>query len=479
MMSPAGRLTRRQWLRGVGLVAGAAVAGSALDACGQAASPTAAASAITLHFAPNWQGAAWNATALSLNQQWFDANYRVKGVRVQVHERVQGLATQQIAATIANSGFMDVFQDCCQDLVAWRDSGLLLPLDSYMQQDNVSPALWSRRHMQVLNYGGQQLALPAYDGPCTVFYRQDILDGLGLSYPNPDWTVAEMQKAAAAATGTSPQGQKRIGFYLLNNAWWGQINWLLAGWGASEMNADATVALMDTPGAVQMASFLQDGVRGGYLSVGGGVTALAEGKSAFQMLGGWSLYPAATQLGSSTKWDILPMPLFPAGRSTFDNIDFYAVNANTPHKEAAWELLRFVTAEPEYQRWQIKVTLIQPCLLSLWDEWEADIKAAAPPLQQKQLGWIKDAAVGGYAWPNLFFKYNAAQVDNLLISFIDQIWNGQLSPQLGMQELTQQINALQQSGAAAPPPAGFAALKRAYAAEQAGVTRMFQHAARH
>ncbi|MCY0884399.1 MAG: hypothetical protein OWV35_00775, partial [Firmicutes bacterium] len=41
-------------------------------------------------------------------------------------------------------------------------------------------SIFSKRHMDALNIGGQQLGIPAYEGTVQIVYRQDILDSLRL-----------------------------------------------------------------------------------------------------------------------------------------------------------------------------------------------------------------------------------------------------------------------------------------------------------
>jgi len=448
------KVARRSFFRTAALAAGIGAAGAALTGCagraakvGTSARPTLATGEIVLHFAPNWQGASWNSTASSLNQDFIDQNYnaRTPGVRVQVAGHVQAQADAQIAASLSGSGYMDVFQDCCDDLVTWENAGLLLPLDSYLQRDNVNVGIWPPRHLEVLTFDGSIHALPAYDGPVTVFYRQDILDSLGLEYPGPDWTYDQAAQIWSACAGTV-NGQRRYGASLFFTPSYSQASWWMHGWGAAEMDPTGTVSGMDSAGAVACMSWVQNLARNQVVMPRGGMSLLQTGQCVFKQSGGWELLPAAQLLGSTVKWDVLPNPAWPAGPSTYNNIDFYAINAVSKHHEAAWQFLRWVCADPAYPRFQIKTTLVGPSLLSLWSEWEANVKSAAPPLANKQLHWLGDAESGGYAWPTIFFKYNATQADNLIDTWWGKVWALQATPPLAMQQLSQLITALEQAG---------------------------------
>lgn len=454
------RGNRRSLLKGAAAGAAAVALAPALSACagsGAAATGSPASSAApavvnaktVLNFAPNWQGATWNKTAWDLNQEFFDTNYPAKhpGVRVVVHNgSVQGGASAQITASIAGSGYMDVFQDCCNDLATLNTSGFLQPLDDYLKRDNIDPAIWPKGHVEVLTWDGKLKALPAYDGPCVIFYRQDLLDQLGFPYPDPAWDYKAATALWTSCVGKNKQGGQRGGCSIFDSGYSELINWWIHAWGGLEMSPDRKTALTDSPQVQDMGTYVQDNWKTKALVGRSDPTSLVREQCVFKQSGGWELLPAALELGNKYKWDILPVPKWPAGRSTFLNIDYYALNAVSKNLDAAWDLMKYVCAEPDYQRFQMQTTLVQPCLLSLYDEWETIAVSTAPVLNGKAIKWYKDAATGGYAWPTLFFEYQASQAQSLIDTWMGQVWNGKVSSQLGLTQMTQQINALQQAG---------------------------------
>jgi len=458
----ARRSTRRQMFRSASVATAAIAAAGTLSACaGQAAAggtaskssafPGPTAGDIIINFAPNWQGASWNATALELNQQFIDQNYNAKnpGVYVKVAAPVQGGAQGQIAASIAGSGFLDVFQDCCNDLAVLEASGFLTPLDSYLQQDNIDTSIWNKAHLGVLTYGGHLMALPAYDGPVAVYYRQDLLDKMGLEYPGATWTYKEAQSIWQQSTKTVNIGGKtthQYGVQLYNTGYYEQLPWWLQGWGASMMNAAGTQCTADSTKGADCLTFLQTLSTSGVAQGRSGISYLGNGQCVFKEAGGWDLLPIAKLLGNAVKWNILPNPIWPNGPATFDNIDYYVLNRATKHPNHAWAFMQWVCAEPAYQAFQMRTTLVEPCLLSLWDQWLTVAAQVVPILATKDIHYIADAARQGYAYPNRFFKYSAAQVANVIDSWGAQIWSGQLSPVLGLKQMADQINSIEATG---------------------------------
>lgn len=439
--------------------AGAAVAvGTVLSACGtkagqagasSAAVPQPKAGAIPLVFQANNQGVPWNPTTRNLYQSFVDETFNANtpGVWATVFPGGWGNPQSQIVASLAGSGYADIFHGCCDDIATMQSAGWLVALDAYLRRDNVPISLWSPGHIAGLTFNGQLFGIPSYDGPAVFAYRQDILDSLGLPYPDETWTSQSAAQLWQQCTGMDSKGHKRIGADIFWDDAAGTWQFWAKGWGGDVMNPAHDTCLADSPQFAAACGYLAGLHTAGVVQSGSGVGDLVSGRAVFSMCGGWEVFNEATQLGSKFKWDLLPVPLWPKGRSTFGNVDFYAMNRVTKNPDAAWSLLHWLTAEPDWQRFQMKSTMVQPCLLSLWDEWEAVVKAVAPTLDSKALHWYKDAALS-YSWATLHFAYSAAQANSTADNWLGQIWNGKISPQLGVQQLQQQVNAVEQAGKA-------------------------------
>ncbi len=456
-------LTRRTALRRAATAAAVAAGGGVLAACASSgsangststsssAAPAAQFTGITLHFQTNNQGGNFDKTRLSLFQSFVDQNFnsnpKYSGIRAIIDPAGWGNPSGQIAASIAGSGYNDVLHSCCTDLVTYQTGGWLTPLDDYLRKDNVNTDIWNKPHLDVLTFDGKIMALPSYDGPGVIAYRQDILDELGLSYPDPSWTWQEATDLWTKCSLKAKTGRWQYGVSPYFDGWQWENMWAHA-FGGAEMTPDRQTCLMDQKAGVAAydweATQLKNKVAIARVEVGG----LASGQTVFAYNGGWNVLPMAMQLGTKYKWDIIPTPMWPGGRATFCNIDFYAINSATKHPDQAWQLLEWLTAVPDYQRFQMKATLVQPCLVSLFDEWETLVKSVAPPLQNKQLQWFKDAVHNGYGYPTQFFKYAPNQTTNLMGSWWTQITTGKVSPQEGATQMTNQVNQLQKTAAA-------------------------------
>jgi multiple sugar transport system substrate-binding protein len=458
MRTEVGRVPRREALRlgvGAAVVGGVALTGCAGTGAAQSRSPapTTQSGEIEIVFNANVQGVSWNKTVHDLYQQYVDQNFnqnpKYKGIRAIVSgNNGQGNAPQQIAASIAGTGYPDIVEGCCTDFPDYFSGGWLIPLDDYLRRDNVSTEIWSKRHIDALRIGGQQLAVPAYDGTVAIVYRQDLLDELGLPYPDPNWTWQDAARIWTQCAGVDSKTKNQrygVSVYLHTDDWQ-KLNFWLRGWGAQEADSSLTVCTADSPQGVACMRFIQDLVRNKVMMGRADVGALASGQAVFSMCGVWTLFSQATQLGTKYKWNTLPVPAWPAGRSTYNNIDFYGINHASKHPDQAWEVLKWLTVEPGWQQFLMGVELVSPCLLSLWDQWETTVQQVAPPLVGKNIHWYSDALRNGYSWPAVFFRYNQEQVIPIINNWILQIWNQQVSPEVGMHQMAQQINAIQQLG---------------------------------
>lgn len=141
------------------------------------------------------------------------------------------------------------------------------------------------------------------------------------------------------------------------------------------------------------------------------------------------------------------MPSFPAGQRTYVNNDFYALNAYSKNPpELAWEILKFLALDRGFAQLQYKTTFITPNQTALWPEWIEVVRQVAPPLRGKNLEAYMGAA--RYATAQYFFRYDNNGASNIFNQYMSLMVSGQLTPKLGLAEITGRINALEASGAA-------------------------------
>ena len=446
------RWTRRSIVGRATLAGGALAAGGIFAGCARSGAPPrlAVAQPVTeLTFMPWW--IYWNQSGVSLLKQataHFDSTR--KGLRLKALPGPQGggVGTATVLTAILGGAGPDVVGDCCGAFVQYLGANAFLNLLPYLHKDNISLGTWSRGHVEALSTPAGQYALPIYDGPVVLAYRQDILDSLGITYPDPAWTYKEAAALWQRCAGTVNSGKAaahRYGswFWWSSTGWYAQ-NYLLHGFGGNTMDASRTKATFDSPGSIAAAEWvyplLWDKVLGPFTG------SLRNGTAVFSCRGGWDVPHDVVNYGSNFKWDYIPMPHFPQGRATFGNNDFWGINANSKHLDYAWEVMKWLTYEDYWQEFVMRATLLEPCKLSLWDRWETLWVQTAPILKNKQIKWYRDAAVGGYAYPQQFYAYQPVQADALIAPVTSAIYNHKVSIRTGFKNLTGQIDAVEATG---------------------------------
>ncbi len=449
---------RRQFLRdctGVGAAAAAVLAGAPLLAgcgirpTGQAA-PTAQQPVETVAFQVNWQQS-WNQSAQRMVQDYTDSafNSKHKGIRAvpQSWGNASGILTEVLAGS---SQAPAVVSSCCGDFAVAQP--MLAPLDPLLRRDNLSTSLWSAGQLLTYQMPSGLYGVPAYTACQPLIYRQDIFDQLGMQYPDPAWTYKDAESIWRQLVGT--QGGKHryaTTFQWYPNNFDGSV-FLLKGFGGEEMDASKTVCLFDQPGSINAAKWIYPLIwdkvminRGG-LGMSG-AQGLAHNHAVMYQSAGNMLFEAVEVLGNSFKWDVLPMPKWPVRRATNVQVDYYGINAHFKNQELAWELFKFVAATQETNRFLIKATLSFPNLISMWDEWEVLVRAAAPLTRNKQLKWWRIAAQQGYGYGHEFFANEPNVALGLMSPTLQKMWNHQLDPALGYPLIAKQVTAFEKNAA--------------------------------
>lgn len=457
-----GFLGRRSLLRyGLGTAAALGVAGGSATAAARAARAATQQPLITLNWAVNYQGIGWTPAQNALTEKMLAQYWLPKHPGVQVNTFAgsgsnganQG-STSAIAAILAGAGGPDVLSGCCTDFPTYQAANVLAPLDPWLKRDNINAhGLFSPGHLSALTTSQGIMALPAYDGPQVLLVDEGQLDSLGLSYPAPDWTLAEAERlweASAASDKKAPTGWRygaTLQWYV--GSWGGY--WLPQGWGGNWIDPSHAKPLFNSPEALQAFTWITDlfkrkvAIPRGFSGSDGGWGSVHAGQSVMGMTGGWDTLSVATNM-QGRKWNYYPMPVFPSGQpSTMINVDFIAMNQATKYPDLAWSLFKFAAMDPNYQLFDIQTTLVNPSLVSLWPEWIRTVQNIAPPLRAKNLKYYEDAVQYGHG--HIYFEYEAIQANNLIGTATGKLPPGGTADVAEtFNQLNGQIAALQSTG---------------------------------
>lgn len=431
------------WLAASGAV------GATLGGCAPRASPTAQVTTLTIPFQLNVQ-TAWTPAVGKLVQDYVDRTFNASHPGVRAVYQQWGNITAVTAAIMAGNGPY-VVSSCCYDFAAALP--FLADLTPYLRRDNIPQSSWSQGQLDTYRIGSGLFAVPAYTCVQPYIYRQDILDQLGLSYPRPGWTSTEAASLWQSCSGTVG-GKHRYGASLPTNP--GDIApgyFLLEGFGGAFMDASRTRCLLDQPGSIAGVAYAADLIRAGVCTYGdGGVNpGLATGSVVFSQGAGGALLWAVQNLGTTVKWDIVPFPRWPVRPASVVQVDFYGSNAQAPRPDLSWALLHWATVDPTWTRFVMRLTLQQPALLSLWDEWEVLVRAAAPVLRGKAIHWWKEGAIQGWGYGVRFFKYAPMQAIGVFDQTWPRIWSRQLPVATACRTIARQVTAFERAAATQGP----------------------------
>ncbi len=422
MVSRAPGLTRRRMMRWTAAGAGALLWGG--SAAGAAAAPTRAAAApVVVTYLP-WGG--WPAYAGAHWQQFiahgiahFEASH--PGLRVQVGAP-QGGNTNILSAILAGVG-PDVFEDWVMS--PYLEAGVALNLRPFLEQDNIPLSSWSPGQMRTMMTDTGIWALPCYVHGDVVAINLSMLDQLGLKYPDPDWDYTEAERLARAAVSTHQKtkiyGWCPAGF----TPWAAEFAWPFHLWGGAIRDTARTRCTANEPNAYKGLEWYMnlyfDKVLypgGDYPTSPGSIYNTSGSISVFQEIGSNSVPVQLQYWRDNIKWTYWPMPHFPGGQASFEADDFYMANAGTKNVEATWELLKFVTADPWWQRFNFQYLLRTPGMVGMWDEWVRYIENVSPVARGKNLSAYRDAALY-YAVAPRYFKYDDSVVEPILTQAVD------------------------------------------------------------
>ena len=459
---PSSALPRRRALHTAAQAAAVVASGYMLAACARqtsaasnAAAPTPKANVINVPFQLWVPDVPVNKTSLALIQQFFDQSFNAKnpGVNATWGGSQGGESTVVTDILAGASSTPWVVASCCGDWPIIQP--FLARLDPLFKTSNVDAATtWGAGQLTPFqDTSGNTYGLPE-DAACDAYlYRQDILDNLGLPYPSPNWTSAEAASLWSTCAGKMSNGSWRYGV----GAPFGPgategLPTVVAGFGGQFQSADRARCLINSPQGIAAGEFWMNLVADKVATAGDGTppSQMWTGNCVFGTGAEPTIIDAVQNLGDKAKWDFLPWPRFPAKSVGKLHDNFYGMLSSAPNQEIAWNLLKFIAIDPEWQRFYMQLALSPPALTSLLQEWYTIMRTTAPILKTKSLEYWGNATLAGNGvYDYLFFAYDPAQANNIVTTWFDNAWNGTSTVTNAWNQMASQINALEVQGKAA------------------------------
>ncbi|HMM28087.1 MAG: ABC transporter substrate-binding protein [Chloroflexota bacterium] len=216
--------------------------------------------------------------------------------------------------------------------------------DKIENPEGIYPSL-----VDIFTYNDEFVCPPKDFSTLTLQYNKDMFDAAGLDYPTDDWTWDDLSAAAEALTGTNEEGQQVLGLVIGAEA----ARWLpfLYQAGGSVLNEDWSEVTFDSEEAREAFDFLtglaQEGFAGTASQVDAGWPgeAFGMGRAAMTIEGNWIIQFLADQF-PDINWGAVQLPAHPdGGEATMAFTVCYGVAADSDNKDAAWQLVNFLTGE--------------------------------------------------------------------------------------------------------------------------------------
>lgn len=350
----------------------------------------------------------------------FEADH--PNVKVKIIVTAADQYATKLKASITGNSVPDVFYFESGDLKAYVNSGVLLDLTSYIEDNsNINlDNIWKYgvdlyRYDGTMAGQGNIYGMPKDVGPFALGYNKTMFEAAGVPLPDKDkpYTWDEFIKVAKQLTidkdGDGKLDQFGAGF---------NVNWSLQSFvwsnGADWIDPTKTKVTIDDPKFAEALQFFAD-MQNKY-----GITPSTEqaqtldtyqrwmkGEMAFFPVGPWDM---STYEKLPFDYDLIPYPAGSTGKSaTWTGSLGIGASAKTKNPEEAVELINYLTASKEGMEALVKAKVQIPNLIDMATEWAADT-TTKPANKEEFLQIVEDygrVLPGHYTynaeWYNLFF----------------------------------------------------------------------------
>lgn len=249
----------------------------------------------------------------------------------------------------------DIFAIDAPYYLDYQTRGVLLNLQPYLDAnphvlDDVYPQTL-KAYQTAEGYFG----LPRDFQTIVVFYNKDMFDAAGIPYPSPDWTYDDFRATAKALTLDKDKDGGIDQYGYATDLWDMELFWSEAIWafGGEIISPDHTKTLIGSPEARKAWQFIYDmmfvdkSMPDSTTAAQYGGDLFQAGKAAMTTIGHWAV-PGYAEAGLN--FDVVPMPVGPAGRATSVNSAGFVIAKATKYPDAAWKFLEFVISPPAQTR---------------------------------------------------------------------------------------------------------------------------------
>lgn len=236
----------------------------------------------------------------------------------------------------------------------YKDMGVIENLKPYMEADGLlDGTVWEQSAVDSFSFGENIFAAPYVYKDLAIAYNKDLFEEASVPFPTAEWTETEFLDAARKLTkgeGIDKQWGVRVSTYPSNfyrNMFGTPIYDVL----------DKKMTIKDNEGIKYAITLFSDMVKEGLTPnetfdsmLGAGFET---GKYAMAIVAPWDMASLDSMIGDSFQWDIEVLPKNEKFDTTWKSYlfaDGYSMFSECKNKEAAWNLIKWLTATEEAQK---------------------------------------------------------------------------------------------------------------------------------
>lgn len=239
--------------------------------------------------------------------------------------------------------------------VMWQSSrasfyvngGALQPLDEYIARDGLSLDGYKTEIAKLYNFDGKQYGVPKDFDAWTFVYNAAVFEKLGVAAPTADWTWDDMVRIAAEVK-TKQTGSTEVPLFY-NYTWNNGVASLVHSLGGTPvLDGKGNMSSPEGVQALEMVKALQD--QGLILPIAdsadfSALNALISGTLAMAEIPSWNLSVLSKADVPAGTFQVVRLPSVNGKWASDTNGLSYVMNVNSQQKDAAWELIKFLTSE--------------------------------------------------------------------------------------------------------------------------------------
>lgn len=287
-----------------------------------------------------------------------------------VHEAVGfGEFWDKLPIYIASGNTPDIIHMSVGYVYDYARLGLLENLQPYFDRD-LDPSDFFMEPFKAMRYPsmetGDLYGIPYSFLLTSLYYNKDMFDVSGVQYPDETWSWDFLRDVSRKLTrDTDGDGNAdKHGFVSQNS--YTLFDPMVHAFGGSILNEDYTKVTLDSPEGIAAAEFLVDMIYKDGTARDGGLNLFTNQSVAMAVMSTAEL-PYEREIGLN--FDVTLVPEGPAQRVVRLWPDSFSIPTASPHKEAAWEFIKYVITREEMDRYsgERKVPVYRSLALS--KEW--------------------------------------------------------------------------------------------------------------